>query len=65
MLEKYAITYEMSCDFCSEQVDTDEEEFMAAVNSAKAKGWKVFRQKGEWTHKRPDCAAPPDGREFV
>ena len=58
MIEKHAITFEMTCDFCSEQIDTDEDEFMPAIESAKAKGWKVFKKNGDWTHKCPDCARP-------
>lgn len=56
MLDK-SITFFVNCDFCSESFDTDEEEFMAAVNAMKKDGWKVFKEKNEWQHKCPSCHA--------
>jgi len=53
-LEKY-ITFTACCDFCPETLDTDEDEFLAAVNVMRREGWKVFKQNGEWFHKCVSC----------
>lgn len=54
MLEK-CITFIANCDFCSNSFDTDEDEFMPAVESMKREGWKVFKENGEWQHKCTSC----------
>ena len=64
MLEKHSLTYEMSCDFCNEQMDTEEDDFRLALDNAKADGWKIFKEDGEWYHKCPDCVAPKEVAMF-
>lgn len=63
MLEK-SITFIANCDFCSEYFDTDETEFMSAVEKMKQEGWKVFKTGGEWQHKCGACQAESAGKDF-
>lgn len=64
-LEK-TITFVASCDFCSNDLDTDETEFMDAVSKIKGEDWKVFKDyRQEWAHKCPVCAEKErDAEEF-
>lgn len=56
MLEKGGgITFRAICDFCWNELETDEDEFAPAVNAIKAAGWKVFKQSNEWFHKCDEC----------
>jgi hypothetical protein len=57
MLEKDGHTFTVQCDFCPDTHDTDEDEFLAAVEAVKREGWKVFKQNGEWFHKCGCCPA--------
>ena len=57
MLNKYGHTFEATCDFCDADLDTDEDEFMSAVEALKRADWKVFRANGEWNHKCSDCCS--------
>lgn len=54
MLEKNGPTFEVTCDFCPNDLDTGEDDFHMAVTELKLKGWRVFKKDGEWVHK---CAA--------
>ncbi len=54
-LEKSGNTFDAGCDFCHNDLQTDEDEFVAAVEAMKRAGWKVFKQGGEWFHKCDDC----------
>lgn len=49
-------TFVAACDFCTaSEIDTEEEEFIAAVAVIRSNGWFVFREKNEWFHKCPGC----------
>lgn len=63
-IEKYGHTFQATCDYCPEDLDTDEDEFMSAVASMKRQGWKVFKEGAEWCHKCPDCAGGPSSEDF-
>lgn len=54
MLSKNPL-YVAECDFCSEYHETDEDDFIEAVNAIKDEGWKVFKENGEWKHMCPSC----------
>lgn len=54
-LDKDSSTFTASCDFCSNYIDTDEDEFLSAVERIKRLGWRVFKQGGEWFHQCEDC----------
>lgn len=57
-IEFHGLSFVAECDFCSETHDTDKDRddgFQAAVDVIKAKGWKVFRDRGFWFHKCPCC----------
>lgn len=64
MLEKHGITFTAECDFCGDDIDTDEDDFVAAVAAIKRAGWKVFRKLSEWFHKCDNCAAAEDSDDF-
>ena len=64
MLEKQGITFLASCDFCGDDVETDEDEFVPAVEAIKRAGWKVFRQSGQWFHKCDNCQASDSVDDF-
>lgn len=49
-------TFIASCDFCSETIDTETDDFHDAVAIMKREGWKIFKGKRqEWQHKCPAC----------
>jgi len=57
-IDFYGLTFVVSCDSCSETLDTDkdrEDGFQAAVDVAKRAGWRVSKDRGEWTHTCPCC----------
>lgn len=53
-----------TCDFCSNYIDTSEDDFDIALSDMKGHGWVVFRQAGEWLHKCPACQAGCDDNDF-
>ncbi len=55
MLEKIGMYYHVHCDFCSNEEDTEETDFMSAVDEIKKRGWKVFLSDGSWNHKCDFC----------
>lgn len=63
-LEKEGSTFTAQCDFCNHHIDTDETDFLAAVDVIKRKGWKVFMQMKEWFHKCDECLALNDTDDF-
>lgn len=72
MLEK-SITFMATCDYCSNDFDTDETDFHSAVQRMKRESWKVFKEvDNSWAHKCDNClqeereenAAKYDGSEF-
>lgn len=54
-LEKYCRTFEAQCDFCPENIDTNETAFRDAVVSTQCEGWRAYKTSGEWFHKCPSC----------
>lgn len=64
MLEKSGSTFYASCDFCPDSVDTQETEFLSAVEAIKRLAWKVFKKMGEWFHKCGCCQAEDGGKDF-
>lgn len=54
-LEKDGVTFVAQCDFCPDYTDTDETEFMSAVEKIKQEGWVVFKKGKEWFHKCEAC----------
>lgn len=65
MIERPSSTFEFVCDFCSGgHFDSGDYEFIEAVETAKKYGWAVFKEKGEWHHKCPDCRKPEGVSEF-
>lgn len=63
MLEK-EITFIANCDFCSNNFDTDEDNFVNAVDIMKKQGWNVFKTKGEWFHKCDACIERDGDKDF-
>jgi hypothetical protein len=65
MLEKH-ITFVADCDHCgTKSMDTDEHDFMAAVQRIKRAGWKVQRDgHGNWEHVCPGCQEDNLGEDF-
>lgn len=53
--------FEVSCDGCGETFTVDSEWFQDAVNEAKRRGWKIFKEAGGWTHQCPDCRDEYEG----
>lgn len=43
------------CDTCGEVIDTEENEFNAALGFAKGEGWRAYPVQGVWCHACPDC----------
>lgn len=46
----------LACDACPDGIETEETDFLKALDAAKAEGWKVRRIGGEWAHLCPACA---------
>ena len=44
------LTFEDECDLCGHTINTEEEDWHAALKAAKASGFKVFNDKGDWLH---------------
>ena len=58
-------TFTARCDFCAhEDFDTEETDFLSAVEAMKKKGWKVFKKNGEWNHKCCECQALEENKDF-
>ena len=55
MLEKAGSNFIANCDFCSNYIDTEETEWMSAIDKMKKLGWQVFKKMGEWFHKCDLC----------
>jgi hypothetical protein len=55
MIEKIGSYYRAECDFCSNDVDINETEFMSTIDQLKKRGWKVFLSSGSWNHKCDFC----------
>lgn len=64
MLERSATAFHAQCDFCSDSFDTDEGEFVDAVDTIKKQGWRVFKKGAEWFHKCGCCLAEEAGKDF-
>lgn len=46
----------IECDECPTTTDPfDRDDFQQMVDTAKADGWLIKQEGGEWTHKCPDC----------
>ena len=43
------------CDNCGEELDTDETEFVDALDVLREEGWKAFKVSGDWVHHCGDC----------
>jgi hypothetical protein len=56
-LDKHTSTFVCTCDTCGqEELDTDDDSFMFAVEAVKKAGWRIRKDKtGEWTHECPTC----------
>jgi len=63
-LAKDGSTFYAECDFCGDCSDTDEPEFMSALDHIKKRGWLVFQLNGEWHHKCSVCRFEEDGEDF-
>ena len=64
MLEKHGTTFVATCDFCPYYVDTEEDEFLAAVEKIKSEGFKVYKTGHEWNHKCGGCCEEEAGEDF-
>lgn len=64
MIEKCGPTFEVTCDFCPEDIDTGEDEFHAALSEIKSQGWRIFKKRSEWHHKCPACVEADSDVEF-
>jgi predicted RNA-binding Zn-ribbon protein involved in translation (DUF1610 family) len=50
-------TIAFSCDECPETIDTNEHDFTAAWDHARALGWRAQRNvEGQFEHECPNCA---------
>ena len=63
-LEKYGTGFVAHCDFCSNEHETEENDFVSAVDVIKRSGWKVFKKMGEWFHKCDACVEEEDQDDF-
>jgi len=43
------------CDFCSNDINIQRNDFLLAIESLKMRGWKIIKQGSEWLHKCPTC----------
>lgn len=52
------------CDFCSNDINIQQHDFMRAIESMKMRGWKIMKNprtkefmtvSEEWLHKCPEC----------
>ena len=49
-------TVVFDCDGCSEDFDTEEQDFQDGVDALKAAGWEITKDaRGEWAHYCPPC----------
>ena len=57
MLSKQGlITFVVMCDECGDESDTDEEDFLCAVQAVKDQGWVIRPdERGGWLHVCPNC----------
>ena len=61
-LENVIFGFVMECDFCSEYIDLDTDDFQEAIDMAKDYGWKIRKVDGEWVHVCPACVDKGDTR---
>ena len=47
--------YYVVCDFCSNEINIQQSEFMRAIEALKMRGWKIIKAGDEWLHKCPVC----------
>lgn len=51
----------LTCDDCgTESPVFDDDEFMKLVAAARADGWRIRQEDGEWTHACPSCNGQHD-----
>lgn len=63
-LEKSGSTFLAACDFCGNYMETDETDFLAAVDRIKSVDWKVYKNNGEWFHKCWCCQMQDGEKDF-
>jgi hypothetical protein len=57
IIESSSSKVTFQCDECNRPPETYLGDFMKALGSAKADGWRCFKDStGTWCHKCPDCA---------
>lgn len=63
-LEKIGGTFTAYCDFCNNDYETEETDFLGAVDAIKRIGWKVFKKMNEWFHKCDNCVLEENSDDF-
>lgn len=52
------------CDACPEELDTEEDDFHAALAVFKRDGWRAEKVGAEWVHTCPSCQQDEARRAF-
>lgn len=52
------------CDTCPEELETEEDDFHAALAVFKRDGWRAEKVGSEWVHTCPSCVQDERKRAF-
>ena len=48
-------SFDVNCDFCSNYLEVDSDDFKDVLKEMKFYGWKTFKKDNEWVNKCPAC----------
>lgn len=55
MIERNGDSLVIFCDHCSEEEPASTNDWNEAMAEWKEKGWRTYKEKGEWENKCPTC----------
>ena len=51
----------IACDFCSNDINIQQDDFMRAIEALKMRGWRIIKDGKNWLHKCPECQKAKEG----